>query len=142
VYYNRNVNELKPPSDVFTSLTWDVYHDLLREKYHYSHNLREWLFARPLFSISDSVDNLIDPTTIPLEEWQHFIDLAYQILEPYYSNKEGFSKEATVIDFTDDFVYVLFLFPKMEELRPGPDFHFWVKLNRKTGKLIFNLIGH
>ena len=119
-----------PIHNLPASLTWSEYHELRREKYHFPISLRESFLKR--YKSSNLV--LIDPTTIPHDEWQRFIDIAYQDLSS--NGAENLSKEATVIDFTEDFVYVLFLMFKRETPRFELDFRYWAKIDRKTGKII------
>ena len=103
---------------------WSAYHESRRENYRYPKELREELLK--IGSLNDF--NLIDPTTIPRDEWERFTNIAIQ-----YCNKPNVSEEATVIDFTDNFVYVLFLAPKTERWF---DFHYWVKMDRNTGEVL------
>ena len=110
-------------------LAWAEYHESFREKYHFPQGLWEWLFTH------ESMEDLVDPTTIPHEEWERFIDIAFQKITSV-DKTMALNKEAVVIDFKEDFVYVLFLMPRMEIIIPGGDFIYWVKIDRKTGEVI------
>jgi len=117
-------------------MTWAAYHKLLRENYNYPHNIREWFLQRDK---KEDCEELIDPTTIPREEWQRFIELAYQAVFQNLScnnNLELVSKEASVVDFTENFVYVLFLLPRIEHPHPEYGYLYRIKLNRKTGEIL------
>ena len=110
-------------------LAWAEYHESFREKYHFSSGLWEWLFE------NEKMDDLIDPTTIPREEWDYFINIAFQKIKS--SNQTMIlNKEAIVMDFKEDFVYVLFLSPRMDIITPGGDFIYWVVIDRKTGEVL------
>ena len=113
-------------------LAWAEYHESFRKKYHFPFGLWEWLFE------NEKMDDLIDPTTIPREEWDYFINIAFQKIKSY-NKTMTLNKEAIVIDFTEDFVYVLFLLPHIEFPMPGYDFLCRVKINRKTGEVVLIL---
>ena len=122
------VKTKRPVIHVSLPLAWATYHHSIREKYHFPPGLWEGLFTR------EEMDDLIDPTTIPHEEWERFIDIACQKIMSF--NKTIIlNKEAVVIDFKEDFVYVLFLNPRIDRPIPGYDFVYWVKIDRKTGEV-------
>jgi len=120
-----------PFDTVSTSLIWNAYHESFCEKYQYSQRLREDLFQKENLNEHD----LIDPETIPHDERDRFLDIAFQDLLPEVGENYT-SKEAAILDFTENFVYVLFLLPKMPENYQGGGFICWYKIDRKTGKII------
>ena len=123
--------------EVSTSPEWSAYLASRREKYHFPIGVREWIFE--LVKLNEH--NLIDPTTIPRDEWERFIDIAIQDFNSI--GGENFDKEATVIDFTEDFVYVLYLYPpKTEDDLRRPEFRLWFIIDRKKGEVLKVLMGY
>jgi hypothetical protein len=132
----------KPPSrSESTPLTWSTYHDVLRETYYYPPRLREKLLNNK-WLYDDEANNLIDPISIPNDEWQRFINIAFHKVNSLMPDVKYLSKEATVIDFTDTFVYVIFLLPKMEDFSLDADFLFWIQIDRKTGDVLKCISGY
>ena len=117
--------------EVSTSPEWGEYLASRREKNHFPLGMREWLLECEKLN----EHNLIDPTTISRDEWKRFIDIAFQRV----ISKDDIDKEATVIDFTEDFVYVLFLPPKPEAPFREADYLCWVQMDRKTGEVMLVL---
>jgi len=139
--------EIIPPVKLWretmgNDMTWTDYHDFIRKKYHYPQSLRERFIKGE--ANGKEFGGLIDPTSLPLEEWQRFTDIALKIAFQRTKNYMNFgliSGEASVIDFNAKFVYVLFLFPHMDPPYPEDDFLCWIKMDRKTGEFLAYSIG-
>jgi len=139
IFYFRKCHGLI--KELSTSPEWSAYLASRRGKYDFPIGVREWF-------LEAEEHNLIDPTTIPREEWERFIDIAIQYRNSlmdeieYEIEYEIFDKEATVIDFTEDFVYVLWLYPpKTKDDLRRPDFRLWFIIDRKKGEVLNVLMG-
>ena len=124
----------RPFISISLPLSWAEYHDSFRGKYVFPHALWEDLISY------ENIGDLINPTTIPRDEWKRFIDITFQDINSF--GGKGFDREATVIDFTEDFVYVLYLLPKIESPVPGGSFRLRFKIDRKTGEILERLLSN
>ena len=142
IFYTRTKNEEIPLDNSLPTMTWGAHLDLLREQYDYPDCLRESLLTNKWFYFFEEMDPLIDPMTIARDEWNRYIEIAFQDINSLVPGMEFLSKEATVIDFTENFAYVLFLLPKMKEIVYDADFLFFVKINRQTDEVLKRAGGY